>query len=360
MANYQVEIKFKGRTVGHNIFYMTQNLRYKRRRNGATSIDFALNTQQFHEWCRRRGEEPQNVLWEMLTEIVVRRNGRHVASGYVAKLPGNMNKNNSTIQVQVDGFLNLLHNRRVTAEYSNMYTADIFKAALNETQAQPYGDMGFTIDDSSYLGKSPDRQDTYERTELYDLLVNRSAFVNDPYDFEINERKVIKFYKDIGAKRYDTIITYPPEFGTIGAVNATFEHSAANLANRIIALGSGDGDEVVKYVANDYASQEKYGVAEDVVTFNGIKLLDTLKDRAEATIKARSEVLVLPKVTVHGQQFDIGSHNVGDSVIVRHKKYGLYQLEDLYRIEEMDVDVSNTGDDTCDLTLDNFTVPADE
>ena len=356
MAKYRVELRFNKVVVGNNMFAIARNLRFKKRRNGASQIEFGIGAEAFHEWCRRRGEYAQNVLHEWLSDVVVYRNEKPIVSGFVAKIPGNFNTNDSTIQVQVDGYIKQLEKRFITKTYSGMYTTDIVKDALQLSQSEERGDLGFTVNPSSYRGKEATRQDTYERTPLYDILVNRSSYVSDPYDFDVDENRQITFYKNKGNKRTDTVITYPGDYKTIPARSARFSHTGTNLANRIIALGYGEGEEVLQYVANDYASQIKYGVIEDVVAYNGVKLMSTLQDYAEAELRARKEILILPKLNVNGQHFDLGEYDVGDCIIAKHGKYSLYALEEMYRIEEIAVSVDDTGDEDIALTIDKFTV----
>lgn len=356
MARYSVELWYKGQTNIGDIRRMTKNLRFEKKRNGVYSIDFSLDMHQFHRWCDSIGEYPQNVLWPLLTDVRIKCDGVYIIGATVVEMPPNFNLSNATIQVKCDGFLALMGRRMITKKYTSSYTGAIIHDALNVTQAQTNGDLGITFHPDSYMGALSDRTYDYIDQNLQEMIVNRSVYVNDPYDFEFAADRTLRLYRNIGNLRPDVIIEYPAGTGNVPARSMTMTHTGAQIANRIVAYGSGTGEKVLKYPANNLQSQIKYGVIEDTVEYNDVKEPATLIQHAEAELKSRQEALILPSVTVSGRDYPLTEFGIGDVIIARQRKFSLYSMEGRYRVEEMSVAIDDNDNEEISLTLDNVTV----
>lgn len=351
---YKVELWYKGQQRIGNIRRMTQNLRWVKKLNGVYSIDFSLDTQKFLEYCKSIGENPRNVLWPLLTDVRIKVRDTYVIGAHVVGIPPNFNKNNATIQVSCDGFLILPGRRHITKNYASMFTGNIIKDALDVKQSVPNGDMGIVFDPTSYLGQSGTRQDTYVDQNIQELIVNRSSYITDPFDFEFAPDRKLKLYQRIGNLRPDTVVTYPGVKRTIKASSMSMKHTGTDVANQIIALGSGFGLEALRYVADDFASQLKYGIIEDIVVFNNVTNIDTLADHAHTELEKRKETLILPTATVSGMQYKTDERGIGDTIIMSQDKYSLYSMDGLHRVNEMSVSVGANDDEDIKLTVDNY------
>lgn len=353
---YKVELWYRGYSRIGEIRRMTRNLRWSKRRNGMYAIEFSMDTTQFHDWCKSIGEHPDNVLNLMNVDVRIKVRDTYVIGAVIIDAPGDLNQSDSTIQVTCDGFLSLLGRRNITKNYSNQWTGGIIQDALSVVQSEDNGNLNITFDPTSYMGNSNTRQDTYFDQNLQEMIVNRSKYVSDPFDFEFAPDRTLKLYKKIGADRPAVKVSYPAMDGTIGSMSMSVKNTGATIANRIVAYGSGFGEEALRYVANDTISQKRNGIIEDKITFNSVLDINTLQQHAEAELFRRKDKLKQPGPVVSGDQLLTDELTIGDRITGLHSKYALYALQDLYRVEEFSVAVDENDHEEITLTLDNYFV----
>lgn len=351
---YKVELWYRGTARIGEIRRMTQNLRWSKKRNGVYTIEFSMETKQFHDWCASIGELPVNVLNLLNTDVRIKVRDTYVVGGVLIDAPGNMNQSNSTIQVSCDGFLRLMGRRHITKTYTGQYTGGIVQDALNITQAQTNGSLGIVFNPLSYMGNSNTRQDTYFDQNLQEMIVNRSQYVSDPFDFEFAPDRKLTLYQKIGADRPGVEIVYPNTGRGVGALSMQAKYTGDPVANRIIAYGAGFGSEALRYVADDSDAQIQDGVIEKKVTFNDVTEIATLEQYAKAELLLRKAKLKQPVPKVSGDVLKTDELTIGDRVTGLHKKFSLYEMDALYRIEEFSVNVDENDHEEIDLTMDDY------
>ena len=128
--------------------------------------------------------------------------------------------------------------------------------------------------------------------------------------------------------------------------------SAANLANKIINIGSGIGDERIEVVTANTISRQNYGTRESVITRNNVQLEDTLLEHGIGDLWDRKDPTDLPKVTIRDGSINPSNIETGDVVYVKVEgdEY-LGTINGVYKIVQIQVSVDLEHMETVNLTL---------
>lgn len=350
---YTVELWHRNDTKIADITHLVQNLRWSATRNGVETLDFAMSMTDWEEKCRRIGEDPQLMLKPWVADIKIKRNGQYLYGFVVVEVQGNFNESNRTVQVQCDGYLNLLDARFVTRTYSQVEATSIAWDVIQTAQSRTNGNMGITRGRMYQTGVRRDRSD-WEDKNVKEAIVGLTNLIDGKFDFAFTHNRVFETFQSLGNERPDVVVRYPDDGLAIGAIRMEVPQSGANLYNSVTAKGSGMGDETIRHTAQRMASQQEFILREKVQLYNDIKVLATLTEHCEADVELMSRLIDLPRVTVRGRQFDLNSIGVGDRIVVEQTDNPAFALSGYYRIERIEVQTDENFAEEITLTLDNY------
>lgn len=317
-------------------------------RNEAEDIFFVMDLNEFERYCDLLDLEPQNVLAVYQNEVRVKRGLNYICGGQLSYIESRINQDRQVIEVRATGFLNLFKDRYTDVE--RIFTAEeattIASTLIDESQALDNGDFGVTMGVMATVG---DHDRTYRRTNIKDALQALTRVQTNAFDFEFTYDKVFNTYESIGSNRPDIIFEFPGNIKSIGV-----PLDATGVANQIIVLGSGFGEEAaIQVTVDDEASQLNYKLRQKIITPNSVQEADTLTDHGNAELSAWSVPFELPSIEVDGNLVPyVGDYGIGDRVRVRIENYKMLEhIDAVYRIEKIDISVDDNDNENVKLYL---------
>lgn len=357
---YEVELWWQGTTKVGEIGRLLNSFKWTETRNGVDAIDFNIDQGVLKEYCDKIGEEPQTLLQIKNTDVKIKRYDEYRLGGFVNDFPDpNYNQSNSTVSIACDGYLNLLEDQviREAKTYTQQYTTDIASDLIKYACDKAGSTLGITISSENYYDTGVKRDRTYDNQQnIKDAVVNLTSLGDgsNDFDFRFTPMRVFEAYDTNNPLVHDMTVVYPAPAKANGKQAGALSMSVglvADMANYVIAKGSGQGDETITSTAQDATSIAQYGVHEAVISYSDVSEMATLQQYAEAELETRKVPLFLPKPQVNGAEFDVGVIHAGDVIRVQNDKSPWFSIDGYYRIEEMTVTVDSNGNETVDLTL---------
>jgi hypothetical protein len=316
----------------------------KKSRNEADEIKWTLDLNTFEDYCRKANVHPTTLLNVGSTEVRIRRGESYVTGGQLIYAKPRVTKSGAVLDVRAMGFLNLFAFRYTDAEriFTAVPATDIAWNLIDESQSLPNGDYGVTRGLVASVG-SHDR--TYRRTNLKDALQALTRVQTAAFDMEFTHDKVFNTYAAMGSDRPDVVFEYPNNI-------LDFENpkDATELANQVIALGAGIGDETVPVItANDPDAQIAYKLRQRVITTNGTDDSDGgVTDAAQAELSAWAWPFEVPVITVDGNIAPYYSdYGIGDRVRIKFNGYRLLEhINGMYRIEKTELSIDDNDNES--------------
>ena len=218
---------------------------------------------------------------------------------------------------------------------------------LNDENENNLCNLNIALGTNDTSGQSATRERNYQLQNIKDAVMALTCLEDDNFDFWFDEDRTFNCATRKGSDKLNSAVTYP---GNIHSMSIT--RSAANLANKIINIGSGIGDERLQVVTSDTTSRQTYGTRESVVTYNNVQLEDTLVAHGEGDLYDRKDVTKLPKVTIRDGSVNPSDFETGDCIYVRVENDSfLGRANGVYRIMQMQVSVDSEHMETVNLTL---------
>lgn len=204
--------------------------------------------------------------------------------------------------------------------------------------------LGF---DTASANQKNTRQRNYQLQNIKDALMNLTCLEDDNFDFSFSPDRTFNCYNRKGSDKMDLEILYP---GNIHSMTIT--RSAANLANKIINIGSGIGDERIEVVTANTISRQNYGTRESVVTRNNVQIENTLLEHGVGDLWDRKDPTDLPKITIRDGSVNPSNIETGDVVYVKVEgdEY-LGTVNGVYKVVQLQVSVDLEHVETVNLTL---------
>lgn len=274
-------------------------------------------------------------------EIKVYRDGVLVWGGYLwdAQISG------EEVRFGGEGYFSRLKHRYIstTVTFTQQDQTDIAWSLINTTQSTD--DLGFT-DAHSTTGILRDR--TYigaERKFIAEAIEQLSA-VEDGFDFEITPAKEFKTYYPKKGQNIAVIFE-------LGKNIRSYECQwlASNVASEITAIGEGQGDASLLSVASDVVATSEFGLLQDTRSFKDISVQSTLDKHATEELRLAKQARVIPGVQLVTQDPPWGAYGVGDQASLRIRN-GYTQINDIFRISVINVQVSNEGFEAIGINFD--------
>ncbi|MFA5172587.1 MAG: hypothetical protein WC426_13580 [Sulfuriferula sp.] len=346
---YEFELWINGAQVG-DISRLAQSRRYTLTRNASEQLSFLMDLTAFEDYCAMLGSVPQAVLEADVTDIRVKRNGQYYFGVQVKDMQYNLNQGGVNVEVRATGFLDLFADRYVTANFDGDERVAIAQQLLALTQAgDASNDFDVTLGASQYDTGITDTERNYVDQNVRDGLVNLTNLEDGNFDFKFNYDRTFETFGQIGSLRPQTKFTYP-----YNIKGGTVSHSALNLYNYIIGLGSGFGEETLRTETADQISRDTYKTRQKIVSFNSVSVQQTLDENTSAYLQRVKNILELPKFSISGELADLNIIGIGDRVPVEVQGHPAIPLNGMYRIEQIDVTLDENDAEDISITVDNY------
>jgi hypothetical protein len=314
-------------------------------RNEAEDIRWTLDRNEFHNYCRLAGLDPDALLVSNSTEVRIRRGQTYLCGGKLLYRRKRVTPDTQEIELKATGFLNLFKRRFTDEEriFTGVQATTIAATLITESQAQGENwDFGVTIGNLATVG-THDR--TYRDDEIKDSLQRLTRVQVAPFDFEFTHDKVFNTYASIGSQRPELIFEFP---GNIRAYDLSLDGSIT--ANHLRVLGSGSGTEgSARVTVDDLQSQINYGVLEDKLLLSSVTDPDTLTDNGNAELAAVSTPFEILTIQVNGNVAPfVTDYKIGDYVqVVIHEE----NIHAMYRVERIDLTIDENDNEDVRLYL---------
>lgn len=347
---YEFELWINGVMVA-DISRLAQSRSYTIKRNNSEELQFTLDVTAFEAHCVAAGRNPEATLVPYVTDVRVKRNGAYLFGTQVVDISYTFDEAGASMVVRCNGFLDLFRDRYITKFYpSSTESTEIARDMLEDTQVV-YGDF--------YVENGPDQYNTgvprernYIDQNIKDALMNLTDLIDGNFDFAFTHDRKFNTYQMQGSYRPNLKLTYPYNIKSI-----TTPKTALNLYNYTIGLGSGFGEETIRSeggTSQDTNSRLNYGTRMRIVSFNSVADQTVLDQNTAAENAKTKDLLILPKLTVSGEFLDLNTVWVGDRIPVEVQGHPSLPLNDIYRIEQIAVQLDENDAEDIGLTVDNY------
>lgn len=114
------------------------------------------------------------------------------------------------------------------------------------------------------------------------------------------------------------------------------------MFNEVIMRGQGTGLAQLIITENDKAAISSFGMRQETQSEPDVSDQDTLTSIAQESIRTRKDPLDLPEIQLDGSKPPyIGSYGVGDTIQIQITGVPILNVNDSYRIEQLDVTISD-------------------
>ncbi|QJU09931.1 hypothetical protein FBF26_01460 [Candidatus Saccharibacteria bacterium oral taxon 488] len=350
MAEYKIEVYSKnGKCLG-DIRHLAQGLKWTEQRNAAETVSFRMDLARYEEYVKKTGMRPYDFMDAGTTDIRIVRNGKDRIGAHLIKIDFSPNDPSVDIELSFTGYLNYFKDAYVDADYDKTRQGDIAWGVINQYQEKQDGDFGIRRGRFTSLGKNP-RQRHQKRANVKDFLVRLSNVIGGP-DFQFTPDKKFNTFDAMGSYRPDIKLIYPENVAGFG-----FERSVDSLANYVIGIGSGNGDDAIVATATDPFSRQALYRREKIVTFSSVEREETLQENTNGVLEMLKDVRELPSFTLADGIIDLNDIGLGDTIYAEMNGYVMFEhIRGFYRIEKIEVDVDENDAEEVKLTFDNLSV----
>lgn len=347
-SRYQILIKNPAGEVLADLSDRCLRRYYKLRRNRSSLIELLFDVDDLRKMMKQSGTTIDSIFQSNVNEVYIIRQGTTMASGQIYFQNVNVPQDDRrVVRIQAPGWLELFNKRYTGA--SQTYTATDLGAIMwdliDTSQTETNGDFGIT-QGTIQTSRTGDRSYSYKKVK--DAIIQLSEVLGAP-DFEITGEKVFNaYYPKQGRRRTEFAFTYP---GNV--VEISYDENGDEMANQIIASGSGTGQDRLLSVQSDTAAQPTYKLRQEVIQFPDISLQDTLDSHALEEVRAKSSFLIIPTIRVKGDAPQLGSYGLGDEVEIKIKKdLELFsKCNGIFRIDEIEVTIDENNVEDVKLKL---------
>ena len=350
MAEYKIEVYSKnGKCLG-DIRHLAQRLKWTEQRNAAETVNFRMDLARYEEYVKKTGMRPYDFMDAGTTDIRVVRDGKDRVGAHLIKAAFSPNDPSVDIELSFTGYLNYFKDAYVDADYDKARQGDIAWGVINQYQGKQDGDFGIRRGRFTSLGKNP-RQRHQKRANVKDFLVRLSNVIDGP-DFQFTPDKKFNTFDAMGSYRPDIRLSYPGNVASFG-----FERSVDSLANYVIGIGSGNGDDAPSTYATDPYSRKALYRREKIVTFSSVVREVTLQENTNGVLELLKDVRELPSFTLSDGVLDLNDVGLGDTIYIEMDGYIMFEhIRGFYRIEKIEVNVDENDAEEVTLTFDNLSV----
>lgn len=349
MANWSVEVYNDSGELVAELTGRAIERKVTKLRNRADTITLKYDLDDIKALSAKLNISAWDIFGIGQNEVRVKRNGVVFSAGQIMDATPLIDGDQRTISIIAVGWLDLF-GARFTDEggsgseyyFSDTDAGQIAWGLINASQNEEGGDFGIT-QGNIQASQNRDRQD-YVYKNIKEAIIQLSEVING-FDFDITwDKKFNVYYPKIGVRRENLILTYPGAIKTL-----SFGRHGMQLANNIIARGSGTGEDAFTAEVTDIPSRNKFKLRQDIIDFNDVSKIDTLQDHANEELLFRRSFVDVPDITLDPALAPpFGTYGIGDEIKIE-------VLEDLevfapinnwFRIDgfEVTLDANNTED----------------
>lgn len=244
-----------------------------------------------------------------------------------------------------DGYIIVEMNR--TDSSTLLYVDEFYVYAQDDDATLCDLHINLGVDDAS-SAQDPSRQVSYELQNIKDALMDLTELEDDNFDFDFSYDRTFNCYAQKGEEKLDLEVLYP---GNVHSM--TINRSASNLANKIVELGSGIGDEKLQFSVTNTPSRQIYGTRESIVSNSNVSLESTLQAQGVGNLYDRKDPTNLPNVVIKDGSVNPSNLQVGDYVPVQLQGDSyLSSTTGIYRVHRIRLSVDPDGTEQMTLTFD--------
>lgn len=369
-ANYEVNLYINGVLVG-DCRRIAQNFKYTRKRTkvGADSIDFTVNDVLFDQWCQERNTRLKDLLKPLALECRIKRNGVELLGGFLATMPAYQPlQTSANLNLHFDGFLNLLGGVYIRNTSTNLPRGTISgRMATLVSQMIQFADTMATNAGKAYGFRAGHLDTLANVTHTFDNYKTVKDWICDrcdnttgagPFDVYFHADKTYDVYADsnFGDVITDWAAFYPTLLNNTSAATIS-AGEVGDFASAIVALGAGevsaDANENTALFAftSDTDAVAEYGYYETLYQDSSISTASVLQRNINAELWNRENPIWQPQITLKGVQVSPtpnGSNKIwiGDTIMINNSEDLTGMTNGEFRVNELSVDVTSTGDET--------------
>jgi hypothetical protein len=282
-------------------------------------------------------------------ELYINRANKLVWGGELVSRKVEVSDNSEKLSVAVKGFFDLLSKKIIGSPvsplvYSGEDAADIAWDLIDRAQTGTNASLGIT------RGAHPatkDRDRTYDDYKSVKQAIEEMSSTNikDGFDLDIDANKQFSVYYPKGQYLPDVIFEWSRN------ISSFYEsQDASNMANEIIAVGAGMGDQML-VVTRDASSdiQANYKIRQQTLSYKDVSVSATLQDHADQALSDKQVQQTIVGLKYKGNMEPaFGSYTVGDwvRVIIKH---GIVQIDQFYRIQGIKVSIGDGDEEDIEL-----------
>ena len=254
--------------------------------------------------------------------------------------------------IQVDDYQTAFENGYIIFECSRtdsstkLLVDDCYIHASNDDSILCNMNIPLGVDTASSVQENT-RQVNYELQNIKDALIDLTNMEDDNFDFEFLPDRTFNVYQRKGEDKLNLEVAYP---GNIDSM--IISRSASNLANKVIAMGSGIGDERLQTILYNNVSRESVGTRESVTIDSNISLEETLRDKAIGNLYDRKDPTNIPRIIVKDGSINPSNLKTGDIILVEaHGEHFIESTTGEYRVMKIACTLSENAVESMTLTV---------
>lgn len=360
-SKYSFELWTRSGSLLMDLGGKAQDRSFTQSRNQADDIQFALDLNDFENYCRALNIDPKQILLVNNTEVRVKRLGKYISGGQLMYTATSISATEMKVTCRVYGFLALFA-KRYTGTTTAGFISEVYTQAagtwlsrpnlawhlIDASQSLANGNFGVTQGTLAGPMNLYDKQ--YSRTNIMNALQDMTNLQTSPIDIEFTYDKKFNTYAAIGSNRPDIVFEFPGNIMSLEVPN-----DGTDMTNEVIGLaqGAADGTQVT-YFATDAASQATYGLRQDIYQSNATDNSDNgLTDAAEAVKTAKANPIKIPALTINGNIAPFRTdYGIGDWVNVKVNGHPLINdINGMFRIEKITTNLDNEDNETITLQV---------
>lgn len=330
-----------------------QGLTFKKTKNRADALTLSFGIENIDALCKQLNTTVSDLFQRNINEIRLYRDDALVGAGEVSYLQASIDDDRQSISVNVPGWLEKLAARTTGLSgdsdwiFTSTDAGQIAWGLIDATQSLANGDMGIT-QGTIQASITRDRTD-YDLTNVLDAVIALTE-VENGFDMEITpDKKFNVYYPKIGQQRPDIVLSWP---GNIKRISYAADGSL--MANKIHAIGSGNGADRSYETAQDTGLQAVYGLREKKITLSDVSTDTVLTEHANEELNADKVPIIIPSVELRpGTAPFYGDYGIGDEVTIAVDDYAnVFDIVNgQYRIETITLQVDVDGRESVSLGL---------
>lgn len=346
-STYAYELWSSSGSLLADLSGIATNRRFSRSRNEPDTISFTLDFDQFHTYCEQIHVHPRALIVPGQTEVRVRRRDKYMCGGQINIIEPTISAGNNRMTVRAVGFGDVFGQRYVPyIKYSAQDVGDIAWSLIDNSQLQPYGDIGVTRGLHPTIALANHELNQITVKDALNMLANSES---RGFDMDFTYDKIFNIYEYMGSDLPGVLFEYP---GNIRTIRAPYD--ATRIANDVVVIGSGTGSSASLGTATDTESQSIYGLRQKIMTMsNQDDSLGNLTEVANTYKAAWSKPFEITELEINGNAAPfVGSYDIGDRIRVSIRSYKWFDGYDgMSRIEKYSVDIDDDDNEAVTVAL---------